>query len=190
MCHFQDWKEQQMGEQGNLLQKFTQGSLEGAENMDSHNHSAARLSRTTQKPGMKSMEKSHSKTGMTKYGKIKKISTVWCWFEVQRGEKIQIKNGENCVDKKIGGNWEIRRKKSPNSYYAFQYLGSDLLCGHSEFLQGFENIKELSKHRIYQWSLKILLSIPVCHHFLWGTKYYWHNVFHALPQGIFRYKET
>lgn len=90
-----------------------------------------------------------------------------------REKKIQIKNEESCVDKKTGGNWEVRRKKSPNSCFAFQYiqyLGSDLLSGHSKFLQGFENIKELSKHRIYKCSLKILLSIPVYHHFLWGTK--------------------
>lgn len=42
-----------------------------------------------------------------------KISTVRCWFEVQRGKKIQVKNEENCVGKKIGGNWEIRREKKP-----------------------------------------------------------------------------
>lgn len=174
MCHFQDWKDQQMGEQGNLLQEFARGSLEGTERMGGHNdHSAARLSRTTRKPGMKSMQNSHSKTGMTNCGKIKKFSTVWCWFEGQRGKKkIQIKNEENCVDK-IGGNWEIIRKKSPNAHCAFQYiqyLASHLLCGHSKFLQGFENIKELPKHRTCQQSLKILISIQVYHHFLWGTK--------------------
>lgn len=88
-----------------------------------------------------------------------------------KGEKkIQIKNEENCADK-IGGNWEIMRKKSPNAHCAFQYiqyLASHFLCGHSKFLQGFENIKELPKHRTYQQSLKILISIH--HHFLWGTK--------------------
>lgn len=113
-CHFQDWKDQQMGEQGNLLQKFPQGSLEGA----------SRLSRTTQKPGVKSKQKSHRKTGMTNYGKIKKISTFAENFSTlliwsAKGKKIQLKNEENCVDKKIGGNWEIRRGKKPKFLSCF-----------------------------------------------------------------------
>lgn len=87
-----------MGEQGNLVPKFTQGALEGAEKMDSHNnHSASRLSRTTQKPGMKSMQKRHRELEWQAIGKSKNSAQYDAGLK-GKGEKMQIKNEENHAD--------------------------------------------------------------------------------------------
>lgn len=61
----------------NLLQKFTQGSLEGAEKVGQSQPLCIQAEQDhKKKPGMKRMQKSHSKTGMTNYGKIKKNSST------------------------------------------------------------------------------------------------------------------
>lgn len=105
MCHFQDWMDQQMGEQGYLLQKFPQGSLEGA----------SRLSRTTQKPGVKSKQKSHSKTGMTNYGKIKEIQhskmLIWSakWKKKSKWRMRKIVWIKRLVEtEKLGGEKKLK----------------------------------------------------------------------------------
>lgn len=51
------------------------------------------------------------------------------------------------------------KKSECSLYFTFYSIfrhthALDLLRGHSKFLQGFEDIKELPKHRIYQQSLR------------------------------------